>query len=113
MDLNEGGETMSEYISRNEAMQAVFDVDCHSDEHIRIRNEAMTAIECIPAADVAPIVRARWAFVPYDEEMPTFGYHLCSNCGKSPLFDANEREALSDYCPHCPAVMDLKEADHA
>ena len=106
MDLNEGGETMSEYISRNEAMQAVFDVDCHSDEHIRIRNEAMTAIECIPAADVAPVVRGEWVPLKNPTAGATF---ICSIC-KRPLL-GYPREAA----PHClcGARMKAQEDDHA
>jgi hypothetical protein len=90
---------MSDYISKNDAMQAIFNVDCHSDEHIAIREEAMAAIDCMPAADVAPVVPARW-----DED------GCCSKCGSDPAMLLNAYQSGLDlseanYCPNCGARM--------
>lgn len=54
------------------------------------------AICLIPAADVAPVVHARWV----DRVGSIFGW--CSHCGKSTTFH-------TPYCPKCGARMDAKE----
>lgn len=63
----------------------------------------LTAIESFvksqPAADVAPVVYARWVkrFVNGKEKA------VCTNCGKP------NKQYTPPYCPHCGAIMDLKD----
>ena len=63
----------------------------------------LTAIESFvksqPAADVAPVVYARWVkrFVNGKEKA------VCTNCGKP------NKQYTPPYCPHCGAIMDLRE----
>lgn len=55
----------------------------------------------IPAADVAPVVHARW--IPFHSE--TAGdIQYCSNCKIG-------NAAKSDFCPHCGAKMDGGDSD--
>ena len=79
---------MVEYIEREAAIDAIYDAfpEC--------RNKAMaaSALEDIPAADVRPVVKARWERIDYrphghdykcsacewKNDMPT---HFCPNCG--------------------------------
>lgn len=55
-----------------------------------------SAINAIPAADVAPVVNGRW--VPFHSEAAG-DIQYCSACDIG--FDAK-----TDYCPHCGAKMD-------
>lgn len=54
--------------------------------------------------DVEPVKRGRW-----DED------GFCTNCGKEALTEWNDcggELALSPYCPHCGAKMDLEGSLH-
>ena len=70
------------------------------------------AIETIPAADVAPVVRGKWhsrmyyrkATESYDLEM-----HVCSECGSEWSYDAETGSSDFNYCPNCGAKMDESE----
>lgn len=48
-----------------------------------------------PAADVAPVVHARW------ELLSEHRSHKCSVCGRRDWYATN-------YCPNCGAKMDLE-----
>ena len=56
-----------------------------------------------PAADVAPVIHARW------ENRPVNGVYdmICTNCGFCPGI----RFYSSEYCPNCGARME-KEDEH-
>lgn len=71
-------------------------------------NGLEAAITCV---EHAPVIEerkyGRWRFVA--NMLP---YHLCSVCGRRALFDENSYDTVvSNYCPHCGAVMD-EEAHH-
>ena len=51
----------------------------------------------IPAADVAPIIRAKWVL-----RSGTVSRYECSNC----QFDGPEYVKFYEHCPHCGARMD-------
>lgn len=54
----------------------------------------------IPAADVAPVVHARW--VQIDDDV-----FACSHCRADWVFsEATPKEMKLDYCPQCGAKMD-------
>lgn len=66
----------------------------------------MAFIDKEPAADVAPVVHGRWI------EYPVAHYFKCSNCKYTvPYRKAALLNGKRSYtcCPHCHAVMDLKE----
>lgn len=61
--------------------------------------ELANRIETLPTADVAPVVHGRW-IATHDE------FCSCSLC-KYPVCVA---WGQTNYCPHCGAKMDEKEA---
>lgn len=66
---------------------------------------AMNAIDEMPAADVAPVRHGRW-IEQYEE-----GLYSCSACGTEWVtIEGTPKENDMDFCPHCGAKMDLKEA---
>lgn len=66
-------------------------------------DEIIDALENIPAADVTPVVHARWVPRKY-----TFSENEdCSNCGYSTYYGNGY-----NYCPNCGAKMDGGD-DHA
>ena len=59
-------------------------------------DDALCSIEHIPAADVVPVVHARWVPCKY-----TFSENEdCSNCGYSTYYGNGY-----NYCPNCGAKM--------
>ena len=76
-------------------------------------------IASLSAADVAPVRHGRWVDenknpVPWDEcnsKCPSHSAY-CSECGEW-LTASDEYPVTGLYCPHCGALMDGKETDHA
>ena len=69
---------------------------------------ARKAIMEEPTVDAVPVVHGRWET---DKEDIRWGNSLkrkhCSNCGKRPHFDKEQRVfILADFCHHCGAKMD-------
>lgn len=89
----------NEYISREAALAVIGNApgDHGYDRGVDYSYEA---VQNLPAADVAPVVHARWV----DRVGSIFGW--CSHCGKSTTFH-------TPYCPKCGARMDAKEDAHA
>lgn len=95
---------MAEYIKR-EAALAICEEEYR--EQLRILNYAGDsvawnighAIKVLPTEDVAPVVYGRW-IATHDE------FCSCSLC-KYPVCVA---WGQTNYCPHCGAKMDEKEA---
>lgn len=93
---------MAEYIER----EAVLELGYWHGEHPDFDNpysdgvDAVDAadIECIPAADVVPVVHGRWL------KHYRSGVTVAEGCVSSCCDMWNERE--SHYCPHCGAKMD-------
>ena len=58
----------------------------------------------IPAADVAPVVHARW-------EQDADGDWYCTNCGEVVAIcdSGRERTYRKPYCPNCGVKMDGKK----
>ena len=67
-------------------------------------------IKAIPAADVAPVVHARWIHSRYEDCSEKFELVKCSQCN-------HEAYAMAfyvrggNYCPSCGAKMDGGECD--
>lgn len=89
---------MAEYIKR----EAVIDLITRRYENPEICTQE---INSIPAADVAPVVYARWvSFLDGDHIMPE-RYYRCSRCGRV-------ESRRQPYC-HCGAKMDGGDTDAA
>lgn len=61
---------------------------------------AWAEIAHAPAADVAPVVHARW------ETDEVTGEKYCSDCLERAVFTSGHFYHCADYCPHCGAKMD-------
>lgn len=98
-----------DYIRRQDVFDAIWKVDPENDGSdgctIVLKNIDMTSAEVesivdgIPAADVRPIVRARWIYKGLDK-----GWE-CSNCRSRCLLNYESDFFNSAYCPHCGAYM--------
>lgn len=85
---------MAEYIDKDVAINTIMGQppDAHYPDWYA------SQIEDIPAADVVPVVHAKW--IPYRCDM-----YECSACGRIHTSFDNE-ECDANYCPHCGAKMD-------
>lgn len=96
---------MAKYI-KCEAVLALIRPDDPNDERCAVtvataKRLIRHALTTAPAADVAPVVHARW--IPFHSE--TAGdIQYCSNCKIG-------NAAKSDFCPHCGAIMDGGDSD--
>nr|DAE41906.1 MAG TPA: RimK-related lysine biosynthesis protein, Probable-dependent amine/thiol ligase family Amino-group [Caudoviricetes sp.] len=99
----EEGLAMAEFIKR----EAVIDLITRRYENPEICTQE---INSIPAADVAPVVHARWIHSRYEDCSEQFALVKCSQCN-------HEAYAMAfyvrggNYCPNCGAKMD-GGADH-
>lgn len=97
---------MAEYIERKAledalTMAAVND----SDNKRRTWVKAIRVLNDLPpAADVAPVVHARWEWVTEDK-------YRCTNCGRITRVDECMGKPMYNGCPYCLAKMDLMEDD--
>ena len=91
---------MDEYIKREDALQAIKSCVGWS----RPSESAYEDIQAMPAADVVPVVHARWEDVFQDGPCSWSG--KCSECRVRndipPLL-------LAHYCPNCGAKMDKED----
>lgn len=88
---------MTEYITKEQAIDEVWDAFTSRDDPDlgRVIEEN---IERLPAADVAPVVHARWEF--YGENGHGYGLWKCTRCG-----NVTGEKYAEAYCPHCGARM--------
>lgn len=88
---------MAEYIDREE----------YCEKHCRCSNEYCDKESCpiwkAPAADVAPVVHARWIYV--EETLATSSGWCCSAC-RRPRWLSPDVPEVFKYCPNCGAKMD-------
>lgn len=107
---------MTEYIEKATVMRILErTLDCLQEEGDKYGAYAVDSllfeIEELPAADVAPVVHARWegiwgdGYAEDEEGNPQIVYEEfeCSNCGQEHLADG---EPEWNYCPECGARMD-------
>ena len=89
---------MDEYIKREQAIKTIIE---HPSKIAVFTAKAITAIENIPAANVAEVIHGEWlpgTVWPAD--------YTCSLCGGLACKDSEDHDFLTDYCPHCGAKMD-------
>lgn len=86
---------MTEYIERKLALQAVNEF--FHDPKVDL------ALNAVPAADVAPVVHAKWTEVTFSDRFNArYWEYLCSHCN-------NYANKKYKYCPNCNAKMDLED----
>ena len=92
---------MAEYIERSAAIKAA--------KHAWAKGlEPSQYIEALPAADVAPVVHARWIYEK--ETLATSSGYCCSACRQPRWISPDVPEAFK-YCPKCGAKMDGDRKD--
>lgn len=103
------GETMSKYIDRDMAEQALIKeaaLILRKMPYIAIADSVdrmIKIVQDIPAADVAPVVHGRWIEKTAHDRRQ---YFECSNCGKQ----ENKHTAIrGGFCWNCGAKMDKEE----
>ena len=82
---------MTEYITKAQALSAMRKAtNCTWDDIWNTEYE----LKSVPAADVAPVVHAKWKRISsYDEDRNAD--FMCTNCG------AGDRHAMGVEVPHC------------
>lgn len=85
---------MAEYIKREAVIELFKDPD-------RCGYLDIFDIASVPAADVAPVVHAKWV-KRYAKDMDSCELSKCSMCGKH----TSTMWGRTKYCPHCGARMD-------
>ena len=98
---------MAEYIDRENAIKRVMETKWESGSD---GAAAMEIVAAAPAADVAPVVHARWIHSRYEDCSEQFELVKCSQCN-------HEAYAMAfyvrggNYCPVCGAKMDGGDND--
>lgn len=100
---------MMEYISKQIAVEELENLrqkyEMHDDCDELVARKCKNAVSALPAANVAPVVHARWVRI-YESGEPAIEQFkvgvCCSKCMKMP----EDKFTESDYCPHCGAKMD-------
>lgn len=96
---------MAEYIKR-EAVLELIRPDDPNDERCAVtvataKRLIRHALAVAPAADVAPVVHARWVSVAGKRD------RICSRCLRNePYKNADDDAEVFEFCPHCGAKMD-------
>lgn len=105
---------MTEYIKREDAVDAVLDVYCDTPNIDLSCEKFEAAILKIPAADVAPVRHGRWVFgkdlACCWGQILKNKYHLyCSECLEQAFNRSEDNDPDFDidtpYCPNCGAYM--------
>lgn len=65
-------------------------------------------IDNMPAADVAPVVHAKWGEYEAFTLAPSMNGYPCGNCGMH--FSASVIPILN-FCPNCGAKMDVEQEE--
>lgn len=93
---------MAEYINRGTAIAKLTALEVT--EPNATMADVKRVLADMPAAGVSPEVHGRWISKNHHGYEWTF---VCSNCGYVDGYPFNDRH---NYCPHCGATMDEKEA---
>lgn len=101
---------MSEYISKQEAIEAFSDMSdgmpiTHGD--VISDTTAVNVIKSIPSADVRENKHAYWKKRTYIGNHKTVTMNVCSECDKEFGWDIETGISISDnnFCPNCGADM--------
>ena len=96
---------MAEYIKRETAVRAVMAAKWVDGSDGAM---AMEIVASPAAADVAPVVHARWIYV--EETLATSSGYCCSAC-RRPRWLSPDVPEVFKYCPKCGAKMDDERKD--
>ena len=101
---------MDEYIKREAVLRAVHGQrsPCRSPAQNRMLDCLKAAVIRISAADVAPVVHARWIYEK--ETLATSSGYCCSACRQPRWISPDVPEAFK-YYPKCGAKMDGERKD--
>ena len=99
---------MADYIERESAKEEMLSwARCIKHPEHLMTEDAMSVLDTIPAADVAPVVHGRWDVSRrYEDiiEMEVVKW-TCSVC-KEYRLSATGLSQATNYCPSCGAKMD-------
>lgn len=108
---------MAEYIERETALSMreppksnrEYQTDNLDDAYGQGWDDALCCLEHIPAADVAPVVHARWIDAPwlYYGAKP----YVCSRCRNDKYWRKRDLHFKEPHCPNCGAKMDGGDSD--
>lgn len=88
---------MAEYIERGKLNDTL--------DELCVNDSLYNALQCIPAADVAPVIHGKWKYVAGMNSK-------CSECGHYfPVTEFEKRPFDINYCPHCGAKMGGKDGE--
>lgn len=93
---------MVDYMERETAIKAIEKADCAviADDAESCKTDYLREIiKSVPAADVAPVVRGRWAHLGGDE-------WCCPVCGFVITTEGSWDKPTKKYCEDCGAKMD-------
>ena len=97
---------MAEYIERESAIDAIMAVYVGTAGY-KARERVFAAEEAVqrlPVADVAPVVRGRWVHLCGDE-------CCCTNCGFVISTEGSWEKPEKKHCEECGAKMDGKDGE--
>ena len=104
--------TMGKYIKTEDLLDAIYPVDPENDGSdgctvvavpLTLTSEEIEAmLDKIPAADVAPVIHARWIHLGGDE-------WACSSCGFGIHTDGSWEKPTAKHCQDCGAKMDKED----
>ena len=104
---------MAEYIERKAARALIKNFGKGAISDGRMELDAVddiillaSAVECLPAADVAPVVHGEWLL----RHIGHGHYWECSVCHTNPCIYVTKD---TNYCPNCGAKMDGEEQGDA
>lgn len=100
---------MSDYISREAALEAFENADADVREDYRYgacdwgfgMKNIQKVLNSVPTADVEPVRRGRWV----NKKGGFFEFAACSLCGEV----APTAGIIPNYCPSCGAKMELED----
>ena len=98
---------MDDYISREEITNRLHVYAIAVDKTNTLSGVFRNIVRDTPAADVRPVVPARW--IPRDI-YHNEGNYKCSNCNQPCYVPECMGEPMYAFCPNCGA--DMREADH-
>ena len=91
---------MDDYIKREQALKLIESGGTWGWS----KNALYDEMKNLPAADVAPVVHAKWITAPHKSS------RFCSKCyHDEPYKFADSNANIYNYCPHCGAKMDFEE----
>ena len=112
----EKGKTMAEYIKKEVLITSIESIDwysihrgeltagANSENALYKANDIYSAIDNIPAADVAPIRHGRW-IIGTGENGLQKGYRKCSQCGEIVKYGYS-LYGIHTFCNYCGCRMD-------